>query len=194
MQGELPTDVIELWQRQATDGFQMTADEIRRRLETMERKSRRGRYGAFVALTLSAIVVITLAAIAPNTVQSIGAVLIVLGLAFVSYQIHRTRAQDAPSMKMDSVASIEFHRALLQRQLEFHSTGLWPRVLALAPGGLLFFSGLAAAQPKLAVLAYLQIATFAVAIIAMIPLNRRMAVRYRLQIEELGRLQNDPGA
>ena len=191
MQGELQTDVVALWQRQATGGFQMTADEIKRRLEAMERKFRRDRVGVFVAFALSSIVVIAMAAIAPNTVQSIGAAVSVLGFAFVSYQVHRTRAKNAPSANIGSVASIEFHRAMLQRQLEFHSTGLWPRVLALTPGGLLFFAGLAAAQPKLAILAYLQIATFVVAIILMVPLNGRMAVRYRRQIEELDRLQKD---
>jgi len=191
MEGELQTDVVELWQHQATDGFRMTTDQFRRRLEVMERQLRRKRYDLFAAFALSSIAVIAIAAIAPNTLQSIGAALLVLGLAFVSYQVHQARVRNAPSAKLDSAASIEFHRATLERQLEFHSAGLWPRLLVLTPGGLLFFLSFAAAQPKLAFFAYLQLATFTVAIIASIPLNRRMAERYRREIEELGRLQSD---
>ncbi|HWS71446.1 MAG TPA: hypothetical protein VN605_05000, partial [Thermoanaerobaculia bacterium] len=130
---------------------------------------------------------VALAALTPNTMQSIGAVLTILALAFVASEVRRAHAADASLVEDGGSPSIAAYRAMLQRQWKFHSVRVWLRVLVLAPGGLLFFAGFAAARPDLAIIAYVQLATLAVALIAMVPLNRRMAARIRLELDELPR-------
>lgn len=180
-------DVLEAWQSQATESFQMTEPEIRRRIELMDKKSRRHTYDLYAALTLTSVVIVVIAAIAPNLIQTMGAVLTVVGFACLSYEVHKHRRR-APSAETGELASIGFHRAQLQHHLDFCRTRLWYRVLCVAPGGVLFFAGFALAHPKLASMIYFQLVTFVIVIIAMFPLNRRMAAKVQRQIDELDHL------
>ena len=184
MTDEGKPDVIELWQRQDARPS-MTADQWKKEVQAMDRKTRRGTRGLYVAFVCSALVIGAMAALTPNTLQSIGAVLTILGLAFVASEVHRTHTVDASLVEDGGTSSIAAYRVMLERRWKFHSVRVWLRVLVLAPGGLLFFLGFAAARPDLATIAYVQLATFTVALIAMVPLNRRMAEQYRRELDEL---------
>src|ERR1043165_6461945 len=94
-----------------------------------------------------------------------------------------------PVAENGATVSLEYKRALLQHRLDFHRKRLWLRVLALAPGGVLFFLGFAAARPDLAVMIYFELATFIVAIALIVPLNRKAASRLERQIVEIDRLR-----
>jgi len=91
-----------------------------------------------------------------------------------------------------AAASVEYHRALLQHRLEFHRNRLWLRVLMLAPGGVLFFLGFAAARPDLAKLIYVELATFVVAVLMIVPVNRKAAAKLEAQIANLTNLRTAP--
>ncbi len=137
-----------------------------------------------IAVTLSSLVVMALAAMLPNPVLITGAVAIVLGLLFVVFEVvdHGRRRPAAEA------ASIDFQRALLEHRIAFHRRRLWFRVFALAPGGLLFFAGLAVALPRFAPFIYFQLATFIAAIALIVPMNRRAARKLQQEIEGLENL------
>ena len=58
----------------------------------------------------------------------------------------------------------------------------------LAPGGIVFFTGLAAALPKMAPFVWFQLATFVLAVSLIVPLNRRAAAKLRRELAELDAL------
>lgn len=182
-------ELRDIWQSQVADRHHFTTEEIRMRIEQMEKSSRRHVYDFYVAFALSSIVILGLGLISSSLMQRIGAVLSVLGGAYVGYQVHQGRSRTSRSAVDGSTASIEFHREMLQRQLDFFRNRVWSRIIALSPGGLLFFTGFAQARPDLAPLIYIQLVTFVAAIVAMVPLSRRNAARYQRELDELDRLQ-----
>ncbi|HVE71721.1 MAG TPA: hypothetical protein VNI54_10160 [Thermoanaerobaculia bacterium] len=171
-------DVRALWQNQSQEAVRLTPQE-------MEKRMRRHTYDMYAATVLISLTLITLTALFPHPLLIAGAAMSVCGLAFVAYE-SRIAARSHPA---DTAASLDHHRALLSNRIEFHRRRLWLRVLALGPGGLLFFLGFAAAQPRLAWLIYLQLLTFVVAIALMIPLNRRNAARLQRKVEHLDQLR-----
>lgn len=180
-------DVQTVWQNQAIDR-PFTAGELRERIEQMEKKMRRTTYAFTLGLVLVAAGIVAIAVLFANTVLVAGAVLSVCGLAFLGYEVlsHRRRQ---PAVHDGTATSLEYHRALLAHQLDFHRKRVWLRVLFLAPGGILFFLGLALARPDLAPLVYVELFTFAVGIVLIIPLNRRAAAKLERRIHDLERLQ-----
>lgn len=180
-------DVRQLWQSQDTAVIRINPDEIRRKVEQMETNLRRHAWDVYAVGVLSSLVIVALAATAPHPLQTVGAVLAILGFGYLVHEVRRSRGT-APAAHDGNAATLDHHRALLRHRLEFHRKRLWLRMLALTPGGILFFLGLAAARPALAPLAWLQLATFALAIGLMVPLNRKMAARYEKEIDDLGRV------
>ena len=180
-------DVRAVWQAQSADLTRLTPEEIRRRIEGMERRMRRNRIDSAVAVVLIAIVIVGIAVMFANLLLVLGAIATVGGLVVLMVETsgHRRRAPVADS---GTTASLDYHRALLQHSLEFHRKRLWLRVLSLAPGGLLFFTGFAAARPDLAAIVYFELATFLVAIALIVPLNRRAAAKLERRIAELQEL------
>jgi hypothetical protein len=182
-----PENVLKLWQEQDTTAFHMTADEVRRRMEEMDRKHRRTLYDSYAAFALISLVIIALAAVSPNFLMRLGAVLSILGLGFLTFhirrQLHPVDGMPAPT--------VEAYRDDLRRQLEFTRKGLWARVLCITPGPLLFSLGFAAAYPKAAPIIYVQLATFAVAIMAIVPVTRRKAARVQRELDEVVGLEVD---
>jgi hypothetical protein len=172
-------DVLALWQSQATAGFRMTPDDIRRRIEQMEKNRRRTVIDVYLVFAVISIVFILFAAVLPNLLLTTGAALTVLGFGFLTYLV---RKSFPPA---DASPSIDHYRMLLERQRDFFRRGLWLRLLAITPGPLLFSLGLAAASPKAAPIVWFQIATSVVVLIAAFPINRRAAAKLQQKIDEL---------
>ena len=148
----------------------------------MEKNRRRTVLDFYLAFAAITIFVIVFAAVSPNALLTAGAALTILGLGFLTWQV---RKHNPPA---EASASIDHYRALLERRRDFALRGVWLRVLAIAPGPLLFSLGLAAAYPKAAPIVYFQIATFVIVLIAIFPINRRAAAKVQRQIDELARL------
>lgn len=177
-------DVQAIWQSQGAATTPPAADEIRRRVEQMDKRVRRQRFDSYLAAATISIGLGGIAFLFPNPTLIAGAVLAICGVAFVGHEARRGR----PSHD-DAVAALEHHRELLQQRLDFHRKRLWLRVFTLAPGGILFFIGFARALPKLAPFIYFQLATFLFALALIVPLNRRAAVKVQQEIDELERLR-----
>src|SRR5580765_6171768 len=139
-------DVRALWRTRTPVSQHPDLEEMRRGVENMERKMRRSRIDFVVALLLSSLVIVVLAALFPHPLLTVGAIVSVAGLALLAFEVFQ-HWRRAPVAENGAAASLEYHRALLQHRLEFHRKRLWLRVLTLAPGGVLFFLGFAAARP-----------------------------------------------
>lgn len=181
-------DVRAVWQTQSVDLTRLTPEEIHRRTERMERQMRRNQIDSAVAVVLTAIVIVGITLMFANLLLILGAIATVGGLFVFVFEVSWYRLR-APVAESGATASLDYHRALLQHSLEFHRKRLWLRVLSVAPGGLLFFTGFAAARPDLAVLIYFELATFLVAIALIVPANRRAAAKLERQIAELQELR-----
>jgi hypothetical protein len=184
MTPEEPDDVAALWRAQAPETTQPNLEEMRRVLERMERKMRRNTIDLVVATVLISAAIVWLAVAFRHPLLTVGAIVSVAGLAFLTFEVLRHRRR-VPVAENGAAASIEYHRALLQHQLEFHRTRVWLRVLMLAPGGVLFFLGFAAARPDLAALIYVELAAFVLGVAMIIPANPRAAAKLKRQIASL---------
>ncbi len=193
MTPEEPDDAGTLWRAQTPENAQPNSEEMRRAVEQMERKMRRGTIDFVVAMVLTSAAIVWIAVEFRHPLLTVGAIVALAGLAFLVFEVlqHRRRA---PVAENGAAASIEFHRDLLQHCLEFHRKRLWLRVLTLAPGGVLFFLGFAAARPDVAALIYVELATFVLIIMLIVPVNRRAAAKLECQIANLTSLGEEPGA
>ena len=185
-----PDEISAAWQSQTSEIVKPSREEVKRLVEQTETRMRRNRIDFVIAVILTSVVIFTLAAMSGNALLSIGAAVSLAGFAFLTYELIRHSSR-APVAANGAVASVEFHRALLKHKLDFHRKRLWLRVLTLAPGGVLFFLGLAAARPAIAPWIYFQLATFVIAIVLIVPVNRKAATKLELQIIELERLHGE---
>ncbi|HYI10066.1 MAG TPA: hypothetical protein VEK57_13485 [Thermoanaerobaculia bacterium] len=193
MADERGDDVLQLWQSQETEGFRMTPEQIHQRTEEMEQKlRRRWRSGYLVCGSLVAFFTLWLVA-SNDPIQRLGAVLSILGLAYMAWQIRQNRWRNPPPGDIGSTASGDFLRTELARQRDFHrGRTFWTRMLCFVPGPLVFFLGFARAQPHLVTIIRLEAITFLLLVIAAVPLNHWLAGKYQRQIDQLDRLQREP--
>ena len=183
----LNEDLRAVWQTETSDTAHLSRAEIRRIVDEMERKMRRSRIDFIVAVVLVSVTIIAIAVLFPGPLLTLGAVVTIAGGGILTYEVFQ-QWRRAPVAENGGAASVEYHRALLQHRLEFHRKRLWLRVLSVTPGGVLFFLGFAAARPDLAPLIYVELATFLVAVIAIVPVNRKAATKLEHQIADLEKL------
>ena len=153
----------------------------------MEKQARRQRFDYYLAYALISLTVITFALLARNAWIVAGAALTVAGFGSIAWHVRRSRTFVRSHAEDGSEPSIDFQRALLEQQLALAEKHLWLRVAAVTPGPLLFSIGFAIAYPHAAPIIYVQMATFILVVIAIVPLNRRKAARVRAQLDALTR-------
>ena len=165
-------DVLDLWQSQRGEGFHMTPEDIRKRTEPMEKKLQQRTRGGYLVCA-SLIVFLSLWAIVSNNLlQRLGAVLTVGALAYMGWQIRGAAMKKPPAGEIGETLSVDFLRAELARQRDFHrGWTFWSRLLLLIPSGLLFFIGFALEHPEVARTIRYETITFLVLGIAAIPLT-----------------------
>jgi len=188
-----PDDVVTLWQAQGSDGFRMSTEDIRKRLEAMNRKLRRRNFDMYLVCTVLNVFFIGWMFVGMSSLQKVGTVLSIIGVSYLAWQIRQNRFRGAATGQSGDTASLDHLRTELARQRDFHrGPTFWSRMIALAPGLLVFLAGFAQAQqahPKVVRIIYFEIICCVFFLIAAIPLNYRMARRYQRQIDELSRLQ-----
>ena len=189
------SDIRSAWQAEETDVVELTAEELRSRIDRVSRRASRRAIqgviaGAFVLLSFGYTWRLT-----ASTEAFVRASLLVtyVGMAVFGWQVlsHRNRQkQDGSGMSgRGGAPTLEFHRYQLERQRDFHrGPRLWNRLLALASGPLLFCAGVAHAHPEIARAYYLNAAAIVVLCALAIPLNLRFARRYQDQLDSLTRL------
>jgi hypothetical protein len=182
-------DVGALWRAQSSEGFRLSNEEIRNRIETMNRKMRRRTIGGYL---VCATIIVSFAGwvfVGMNSLQLVGAAVTIIAVSYMAWQIRASRFR-TPSI--DVVDTLEHLRRELARQRDFHrGTRFWSRMLLLVPGGLIFFAGFARAHPEVIRIIRFEIISFVVFSLAAIPLNLWMARRYQKQIDALARLQEE---
>jgi hypothetical protein len=130
----------------------------------------------------------------PDLIQRIGCILTALGTGFIIYQIRLKQLQKGSAKitaaRMGHVASAEFYRTDLQRELEFYcSIWLWSRMLIFAPGLLLIMLGPLIAHPNKTAI-YL-VTFWLVSVVGGFYANLWMSRRLQREISELEKLQKD---
>jgi hypothetical protein len=190
-----PDDVVTLWQAQGSDGFRMSTEEIRKRLDAMNRKLRRRNFDMYLVCSVLMAFFIGWMFVGMNSLQKVGAVLSIFGIGYLAWQIRQSRFRGAAAGQSGDTASLDHFRTELARQRDFHrGATFWSRMIAFAPGLLIFLVGFAQAQqahPKVVRIIHFEIISCVFFIIAAIPLNYWMARRYQRQIDELSRLQEE---
>jgi hypothetical protein len=182
-------DVAALWRAQSNEGFRMSSEEIRNRIETMNRKLRRRTIDGYLVCGALIVFFAGWMFVGMNSLQLVGAVLTIIAVSYMAWQIRANRFR-TPSI--DVVDTLEHLRRELARQRDFHrGTRFWSRILLLVPGGLIFFAGFARAHPEVIRIIRFEIISFVVFSLAAIPLNMWMARRYQKQIDALERLQEE---
>jgi hypothetical protein len=124
-----------------------------------------------------------------NALQTVGAVLTIIGLSYLGWQIRANRFRPLSIDAMDTLGHL---RRELARQRDFHwGSRFWWRMLLFLPGPFIFFAGFAQAHPEVIRMIRFETISFVVLAIAAIPLNMWMARRYQRQIDALTRLQEE---
>jgi len=182
-------DVLALWQAQKSDGFRISAEDIHRRIETMNRKLRRRTIDGYLVCATLILFFIGWMIVGMNLLQQIGAVLTIIGVSYLAWQIRANRFRN---LSIDGGDTLEHLCNELARQRDFHrGRHFWSRMLFFVPGPLVFFAGFAKQHPEVIRMIRFEIITFVVFAIAAIPLNSWMTRRYQRQIDELIRLQEE---
>jgi hypothetical protein len=184
-----PDDVVAVWQTQGGDGFRMTTEVIHRRIETMDRKLRRRTIDGYLVCAALIAFFVWWMVVGMNLLQQIGAVLTIIGVSYLAWQIYQNRFRGAPAEDAGNTASLDHLRTELLRQRDFHwGSRFWWRMLLFVPGPLVFSAGFAQAHPEVINIIRFETITFVALCIAAVPLNIRMAGRYQRQIDEINRL------
>src|SRR3954451_3008397 len=110
-------DITTLWQTQGTEGFRMSSEEIRNRIEVMDRKMRRRTIDGYL---ICAVLIAFFAGwmfVGMNTLQLVGAILTIIGVSYLAWQIRANRFRGVP---IDAPNTLEHLRRELARQRDFH--------------------------------------------------------------------------
>jgi Mg2+/citrate symporter len=186
----LPEDLKSIWEELDTNPVQLSPDQLRRETTKLQKGlRRRSVMGVGVCSFLIAGCTIFFF-LFQNRLQRIGSVLTVAGAAYLLAQVLRMRARTVP----DAVETdcVKFYRAKLERQRDFHrGKWFWSRMLMFTPGPVIFCIGFAQAYPKLAAGIRLELVAFLILVVIAVPLNLRLARKYRRRIDALGRSQRE---
>ena len=150
-------------------------DDVRRFQESIRKRNR----FAYAMCVMMAALFSRMAIVTSQPGHSLGAWLIVAGVAYLAYQVSHFPAAPQGTFDADYASSLRFYRGELLRQRGFHShRTLWLRISALVPGLLLLsvfrFVGPSGSAERAGVIAGTCIALAIVAI----RLNLQVARRY----------------
>jgi len=182
-------DVVALWQTQGGEGIRISSEEIRRRIEIMNRKLCRRTINGYLVCAMLIVFFIGWMVVGMNSLQLVGAVLTIIGVSYLAWQLRANRFR---VLSIDAGDTLGHLRTELARQRDFHwGTRFWQRMLLFVPGPLVFFAGFAKQHPEVIHMIQFETFTFVILAVAAIPLNIRLARRYQRQIDELTRLQEE---
>ena len=185
-------DPRDLWQADAQGSGRVSAGDLQVRIERLARATRRRNIGGFVVCAVVLAICAWFFQWLNDPIARLGSVLTAIGVATLAFLLRRIQAdeQDANrrASQMGATASIDFHRAELRRQRDFHrGAPLWFRVLLFVPGPQLLFLGFARAHPEVAATIRLIAIASVLMLVAAFPVNMWLARGYQRQIDQLSR-------
>jgi len=145
---ELQNPVQKIWQDQPVEGIKMSAEEIHKRAGRFERKIRfrnvREYVASLIAVGLLGYSFLTAHGLLFRTTFA----LFIAGMVWIVVQLHRKGAAKSMPTGVDTLTSLRFYRAELERQLDVVSN-VWSWYLApLVPGFVVYTVGYAITFPR----------------------------------------------
>lgn len=164
----------------------MSLEEVRRRINKLGRQVRRRNVIGGVACMLVIIEFSYFLTGFPNLIGRIGAALTVMGGGFIGWQILRAKMLPRGMRALAGQASVDYYRAELKRQRDFHSgISLWSRLVIFLPGPLLFFIGLAETSPTRNIYFIVDGVLFIAVWLLGVQRNLRIARTYQRELDAL---------
>jgi hypothetical protein len=133
------TEILRLWQRQASEEQMMPLDDIRTKAERLDTTTRRWRVVTAVVFILLLIKGAFEVWMETETVERAGDLLLMAALVYVAYR-YRTLRLAAPPVALGRTNCREFYRTALLRQHDL-SKNSWGFLLPFVPGMALAVSG-----------------------------------------------------
>jgi hypothetical protein len=148
MQNESPTNRLqEIWQCQPVEGIKMSVEEIRKRSTRFEKKIFRRNVREYVAGAIAIVFLGVSIARSHNLLDRSAFALLIAGMVYVMYQLHRRGAAKSMPASAAVGPSLDFYRSELRRQHDLTST-VWKWYLSpFVPG--LVVSAIASAAHSL---------------------------------------------
>jgi hypothetical protein len=183
-------DSRDIWQADGSAAGRPTADEVRTRVEQLTRATRRRNFGAFAVSAVVLACCVWWFLWLDDPLARIGSILIVVGVGTIVFQVRANQISERTAVlrasRMGETTSVDFLRADLERQRDFHrGRQLWTRLLLFAPGALVFFAGFARAHPEVAGTIRLVACAAVILLLAAVPVNLWLAHGYQRQIDQL---------
>jgi hypothetical protein len=187
-----PDDPRSLWQADGSGAGRLSASELRARVQRLARTTRRRNYAALVVCGVVLAVCVWWFLWIDDPLARVGSVLTAVGVGTIVFQVRANQMSEQAAVRrasqMGETASVEFYRADLERQRDFHrGRWLWPRLLLLAPGPQILFVGFARAHPEVAATIRLEALAAAILLLAAVPVNLWLAHGYQRQLDQLNR-------
>jgi len=186
---------IDAWQAAPAEPFTMPIDALRARVDRLARRTRVRNYGGYTTTAIVVAGALWWMTRIADPFATAGALLTMAGALTIAAQLRATRSggpMGGDAAALGRTGSFDFHRAELERQLDFHrGPQLWIRLGVFGPGALLFFAGFARAQPHLARTIGWEALACVLMLAAAVPLNAWYARDYQRQIDELDHLRKD---
>lgn len=190
-----PEDAIDVWQQQSPEPFRMSSDDIRTKITHLDEKTHKRNVSGYIGLFIVIAGFTGFLFLFTTPVQLIGSFLTILGAGYQIFELRRDQllkpsAATTAAGKADT--SIDFYRADLERQRDFHrGIQFWSRLVTFIPGPVVFCVGIALAQPRSAWFFYMPAAMFVISGALAIPENLKLAREYQRQIDEVDRFQRE---
>jgi hypothetical protein len=123
MKNESPTNrVQEIWQCQPVEGIKMSVEEIRKRATRFEKKIFWRNVREYVAGAIAIVLLGYYIAVSRNLLDRSAFALLIAGMVYVMYQLHRRGAAKSMPASAAVGPSLEFYRSELKRQRDLTST------------------------------------------------------------------------
>jgi hypothetical protein len=189
-------DLRRAWQAQAGAERRPTAEEVATMFSRLRRRTRRRNLAGLGVCALVGIVCLWWLSLVARPLAETGAVLTVLAVAVLGWQLHANRRAAAAAFSRPASAAgattLAFHREELTRQRDFHrGWRLWTRLLLFVPGPQLFFAGFSREHPEVATTILFVAIAALVLLIAAVPVNLHLARGYQRQLDELDHRRED---
>ena len=140
-------DPKSLWMHQDVSGSPLSLNQLRERSSWLEKKIRQRNLVEYIAAAIVVLVFTGYALFLPDPMVKLGSVMIVAGVLYVAWQLHRRASPGKVDPDAAAANVIAFHRAELERQYRALSK-IWRWYLGpMLPGLLVFIIGPACMHP-----------------------------------------------
>lgn len=187
-----------LWQSQSQETFQMSPEQLRCKWKHLNRELLFRNRSVWIVCMFEIGVFTWILGAFPQLFMKIASAFVILGMAFMTGQValdqHRRRLSRIHAESSGNLNSLEFFRAELERQCQFHrGLWFWSRMAALMPAILAWGIGAVVLFPWPEKIAGWSIVCVIVFLIPLaIQLNYMKSKSYQKQIDALDALRQSP--